>query len=81
MNGFPMGKSVWADSRLLHVELLDGRVISTPLEWYPILFAAAIRDIQHYQFICDATGIEWPTLDYHLSIESMLQAKPLREAA
>jgi len=81
MIAFPIGKSTWADRRLLHVEFLESRVISTPLEWYPILFAATIRDIQNYHFICAVTGIEWPTPDHHLSIESMLQAKPLREAA
>ena len=81
MTGFPAGKKVWADSRLLHVELLDGRVISTPLSWYPELVNAAIKDLSNYRLICDGTGIEWPGLDYHLSIEGMLAAWPLLRAA
>lgn len=81
MSGFPTGKEVWADTRLLHVELTDGRVISTPLAWYPELAAAAIKDLLNYRFICDGSGIEWPSLDYHLSIESMLAAPSLLKAA
>lgn len=75
------GKAVWADTLMLHVQLIDGRVISTPLDWYPKLKNATIRVLDHYQFICDGTGIEWPDLDYHLSIESMLVGKPLAMAA
>lgn len=81
MNGLPVGKSVWVDSRLLHVELQDGRVISTPLAWYPELEGTALKALDCYQFICDGSGIEWEALDYHLSIEGMLAAKPLRQAA
>ncbi|TWI75373.1 uncharacterized protein DUF2442 [Desulfobotulus alkaliphilus] len=66
------GKKVHFDDHYLHVDLRDGRRISTPLKWYPELETAPLRSIRNYQFICDATGIEWPDLDYHLSIEAML---------
>lgn len=65
MTGFHEGKAVWADRRLLHVELTDGRVVPTPLAWYPELKNAVIKELQAYRFICDGTGIEWPNLDYH----------------
>lgn len=66
------GKAVRFDERYLSVELDDGRVISTPLDWYPELQAATAEQRTGWQFICDDTGIEWSELDYHLSIESML---------
>lgn len=81
MNGSPVGKLAWADSRLLHVELADGRVISTPLAWYSELANATIKDLTNYRFICDGTGVEWPSLDYHLSIAGMLAARPMLKAA
>lgn len=75
------GKSVHIDDRYLHVELSDGRVISTPLEWYPELERAPIAEFKKYHFICDGTGIEWEALDYHLSIEAMLSTDSRQSAA
>jgi len=37
--------------------------------------------LSSYQFICQGSGIEWPELDYHLSIESMLLADIKNHAA
>lgn len=67
------GKRVHFDDHFLHVDLQDGRRISTPMQWYPELEQAPIKTLKNYQFICDATGIEWPTIDYQLNIEAMLQ--------
>ena len=66
MNTSICGKSVTFDNRYLHVELTDGRVISTPLAWYPELINATTNTLGEYHFICQGTGIEWEALDYHL---------------
>ena len=76
-----IGKAVYFDSRHLHVELADGRIISTPMAWYPQLQHARVEQINHYDFICANTGIEWPDLDYHLSIESMMLGQMKESAA
>jgi hypothetical protein len=81
MNTSIGGKSVTFDNRYLHVELNDGRVISTPLNWYPELLNASVKSLREYQFICQGTGIEWEALDYHLSIESMLAGNAHKAAA
>lgn len=75
------GKSIHFDDYYLHVELSDGRVISTPMDWYPPLQRASIKQLLNYRFICRGSGIEWKNIDYHLSIESMLAYKIKREAA
>lgn len=80
MSGF-QGKTLHFDDRYLHVELLDGRIISTPMQWYPELQKASLKQLAGYQFICRGTGIEWPELDYHLSIESMMLGAYQQEAA
>ena len=72
MNTSIKGKQVRFDDHYLHVDLLDGRIISTPMSWYSELQNATFKQISNYKFICGDTGIEWPDLDYHLSIESML---------
>ena len=81
MNISVKGKSVHFDDRYLHVELEDGRLISTPMDWYKELQEATVKEVSNYVFICQATGIEWPRLDYHLSIESMLNLQVQKRAA
>ncbi len=78
---FSKGKRVGFDDNHLHVELRDGRIISTPMKWYPPLLHATLEQRSSYEFICDGTGIEWPSLDYHLSIEAMLKGSSDAEAA
>lgn len=75
------GKSVHFDDRYLHVELEDSRLISTPMAWYKELQEASFKELSNYRFICRGTGIEWPGLDYHLSIESMLRIDVQQKAA
>jgi hypothetical protein len=75
------GKAVHFDDRYLHVELEDGRAILTPMSWYKELQTATFKQLANYQFICQATGIEWPDLDYHLNIESMLVSQIKQNAA
>jgi len=75
------GKKVSFDERYLHVELADGRVISTPLDWYPDLKKGTLIQLRNCHFICRGTGIEWPDIDYHLSIEAMLADSSYRYAA
>ena len=81
MNTSICGKSVTFDNSYLHVELTDGRIISTPLAWYPELINATTNTLGEYHFICQGTGIEWETLDYHLGIESMLVGQVHQAAA
>lgn len=81
MNTLIKGKSVHFDDQHLSVELDDGRVISTPMAWYKELQSAPFGVLKNYEFICRGTGIEWPELDYQLSIASMLVAVPAQQAA
>lgn len=81
MNISVRGKVVHFDDRYLHVELEDERIISTPMSWYKELQDASLLQLANYEFICQGTGIEWPALDYHLSIESMLFSQIQQRAA
>jgi len=73
MNGLIKGREVHFDDEYLHVKLEDGRIISTPMEWYKPLKELSLLDLKNYKFICMNTGIEWKSIDYHLNIESMLE--------
>jgi len=72
MNGLIKAKNIHVDDTYLHVTLEDGRIISTPMEWYKPLQSATIAQLKDYKLICLGTGIEWEEFDYQLSIEGML---------
>ena len=74
MNGLIKGTEVHFDDEYLHVKLEDGRMISTPMEWYEPLKKATLVELKNYKLICMNTGIEWESIDYHLNIESMLES-------
>ena len=73
MNDLIKGKEVHFDDEYLHVKLEDDRIISTPMEWYEPLKKASISELKNYKLICLNTGIEWESIDYHLSIQSMME--------
>jgi len=54
-------------------ELLDGRKIVTPLEWYPRLLSASAAQRAKYEPM--AMGIHWPLLQEDLSIAGMLKGR------
>ena len=81
MNSSPTVKTVHFDDMYLRVELANGRIILTPMNWYPPLQAASLNQLRNYRPICRGTGIEWPDLDYHLSVEGMLQKQATSKAA
>jgi hypothetical protein len=63
--------TVSVDAEYLSVTLKDGRIISTPLDWYPWLRAANDAERQRVELLPD--GVYWPDLDEGLEIEGMLQ--------
>ena len=70
-----------ATPRPIHQRIIIGQgaiLQRGPLDWYPELKDADDQSRQHWQFLCRGTGIEWPELDYHLSIESMLLGVPAK---
>ena len=67
------GTSVTITADYLTVELKDGRVISTPLMWYPRLESATPEDRSVWEWIGDGSGIHWPLIDEDLSIKGMLE--------
>lgn len=58
----------------LHVILQDGRVISTPLQWYPRLMSAKPDELTNVEL--GYSGIHFPDVDEDLSIAAMLRGQP-----
>jgi hypothetical protein len=60
----------------LVVTLVDGRKISTPLDWYPRLKNAPAAVRENYEIM--PMGIHWPDLDEDLSVTGMLACNRAR---
>lgn len=59
------------DSDLI-VELLDGRTISAPLVWFPLLSQATPEQRANWELLGDGDGIHWPEIDEDLSVAGLL---------
>lgn len=62
---------VWFDSDRLWVELSDGRVIGSPLSWYPRLAQAS--SAERMQFELSFEGVHWLSLDEDLSVRGFIE--------
>ena len=56
----------------LTVSLDDGRVISTPVSWYPRLLHATEKERSNFRLIGNGAGIHWPDLDEDISIQGLI---------
>ncbi len=63
--------AVMVSDGMLRVTLKDGRVIATPLEWYPRLIEAISEQLANVEL--GFAGVHWPDLDEDLSVSGMLR--------
>jgi Protein of unknown function (DUF2442) len=75
-NEGPKGKAAKITDEYLAVTLEDGRIISTPLEWYPRLVRATPGQRSAWKWWGSKRAIHWPLLDEHLGISGMLRGIP-----
>jgi hypothetical protein len=68
-------ESVEIDDERLSVRLSDGRLLSTPLAWYPRLHGASASARRTFRLIGGGEGVHWPEVDEDLSLEGMLAGR------
>lgn len=71
----PVASDVHFGATALTVDLVDGRTLSLPLAWYPRLSFATPAERQNWRLLGDGYAIEWPDLDEHIGIESLLAGR------
>ncbi len=59
------------DSELI-VTLVDGRMLSVPLAWFPRLRDATASERTRWELLGDGEGIHWPDADEDLSVAGLL---------
>ena len=56
----------------LVVALADGRQVSAPLEWFPRLRSATVKQRKNWRLIGGGVGIHWEDIDEDISVRSLL---------
>jgi len=69
-------KDVSVNDESITAYLMDGRVISVPLEWSWRLAEATPEQRAHFEMIGDGQGVHWPDIDEDISAEGMLYGMP-----
>lgn len=72
----PLAQSVTLTDVELVVHLVDGRVLSTPLVWFPRLLSASPEARLHYELLGNGEGIHWPEVDEDISVAGLLAGNP-----
>ena len=67
-----LAKSVQCDSDYLMVALVDGRLLSVPLAWFPRLQAATPEQRADCQIGARGLSLHWPDIDEDLSVAGLL---------
>lgn len=57
----------------LSVDLVDGRTITVPLEWYPRLLHATSEQRANWTIAGAGFGIHWPDIDEDLNTGGLLR--------
>lgn len=76
----PLAHTVRLTEDLLVVDLLDGRVLSVPLAWFPRLLAGTEAERAVWRLIGRGEGIHWPELDEDVSVAGLLAGHPSAES-
>ena len=58
------------DAFVVHLE--DGRSLTVPLEWFPRLRDATVKQRRRWRLIGPGFGIHWPDIDEHISVAGLL---------
>ena len=65
-------RRVWFDDLRVYVELNDGRVVGSPLAWFPRLEHATPEQRSRFELVAGGYGIHWDELDEDLTAGGFL---------
>jgi hypothetical protein len=66
-----LAKVVSFDDALMHITLTDGRLLSVPIIWFPLLHAASPEQRSHYEIGAGGRSLHWPEIDEDLSVAQL----------
>lgn len=66
------------DDDLMHVSLADGRIISAPIVWFPLLLEATPEQRNRFEIHGGGVSLHWPDIDEDLSVAGLLDGADWR---
>ena len=75
-----LAKSVQFDNEMMHVTLTDGRIISVPIRWFPLLREATPDQRERYEIGGGGISLHWPEIDEDLSVAGLMAGVDWRAA-
>ncbi len=72
-----LAKSVDFDEALMHVTLMDGRVIGVPLAWFPMLRDATPSQRKNYEIGGGGISLHWDKIGEDISIAGLMAGADL----
>ena len=67
-----LAKTVEFDDDMMHVFLTDGRIISVPIIWFPLLHEATPEQRERYEIGGGGVSLHWPEIDEDLSVANLM---------
>jgi hypothetical protein len=67
-----LAKSVSFDDSMMHVTLLDGRVIGVPIVWFPLLRDATPDQRNKYKIGGGGISLHWEEIDEDISVAGLM---------
>jgi hypothetical protein len=67
-----LAKAMKFDEEMMHVFLTDGRIISVPIIWFPLLYEATPEQREKYEIGGGGISLHWPEIDEDLSIAGLM---------
>jgi hypothetical protein len=67
-----LAKEVRFADDMMQVSLTDGRIISVPVIWFPLLNEATPEQRERYEIGGGGISLHWPEIDEDLSVASLL---------
>lgn len=67
-----LAKAVSFDDAAMHVTFTDGRILSVPIIWFPLLHSASAEQRSQYEIGAGGRSLHWPEIDEDLSVAQLL---------
>ena len=67
-----LAKGLKFRDEMMEVYLTDGRIISVPVIWFPLLYGASPEQREHYEIGGGGTSLHWEEIDEDISVAGLL---------
>ena|SRR5687768_9545231 len=67
-----LAKTVKFKDEMMEIHLTDGRIISVPIIWFPLLHEATTEQREHYEIGGGGASLHWEEIDEDISVAGLL---------